>query len=197
MYDYIKGILVELNPAEAVVEAGGVGYKILISLQTYSAIEQYSNHEVKLYVHHHLREDDEAFYGFADKDERTLFELLISVSGIGPGSARMMLSSLSSEELQNAIIGEDVNKIKSIKGIGVKTAQRVIIDLKDKIVTGSTARNIGSIMSGSSPVRAEAASALVLLGFSKQNVEKALDSVLSKSPDVSLEDLIKNSLKLL
>ena len=132
MYDYIKGEIVELSPAELVLECGGIGYYIMISLQTYESLK--GNSEAKVYIYHHLREDDEQFYGFATKNERELFKLLISVSGIGVGSARMMLSSLTDEEIRNAIIGEDVRKIKSVKGIGLKTAQRLIVDLKDKIV---------------------------------------------------------------
>lgn len=197
MYDYIKGTLVEINPAVAIIEACGIGFKILISLQTFSTIEKNLGQETKLFVYHHLREDDESFFGFADKEERSIFELLITVSGIGPNSARMILSSLSCEELQNAIIGEDVNKIKSIKGIGIKTAQRVIIDLKDKIITGTSTKNVNSLIINNNPIKKEAASALILLGFAKQNVEKALDSILKTSPDIQLEELIKKSLKLL
>ena len=131
MIEYIKGTLAELNPTEAIIENNGIGYSTLISLQTYEEIHGKS--EVKLYIHHYLREDEELYYGFASKDERHLFRLLISVSGIGAATARMMLSSMSSEEITNAIQTENINKIKSIKGIGLKSAQRLIIELKDKV----------------------------------------------------------------
>ncbi|MBP5505358.1 MAG: Holliday junction branch migration protein RuvA [Bacteroidales bacterium] len=196
MYEYIHGTLTELNPAEAIIEAGGIGYKILISLGTFSEIEHAAGKPVKLYLHHILREDDEALYGFAGKEERALFCLLISVSGVGPGTARMMLSGMSSDELQNAIIGQDVRKIKSIKGIGAKTAERIILELKDKIVKGE-GRPAAAIGGYDSAVRDEAFNALILLGFSKPNVEKALEMVLKDNPGISLENLIKNSLKIL
>ena len=196
MYEYITGTLTELNPAEAILEAGGVGYKILISLGTFSEIEHKAGSSVKLYLYHLLREDEEALYGFATKEERALFTLLISVNGVGPGTARMMLSSLNSDELQNAIIGGDVARIKSIKGIGAKTAERIILELRDKIVKGESKP---FVVTGAarSEVRAEAFNALVLLGFAKPNVEKALDKVLTATPEISLENLIKNCLKIL
>jgi Holliday junction DNA helicase RuvA len=196
MYEYILGTLSELNPAEAILEAGGVGYKILISLGTFSEIEHKCGQSVKLYLYHLLREDEEALYGFATKEERALFTLLISVNGVGPGTARMMLSSLSSDELQNAIIGGDVVRIKSIKGIGAKTAERIILELRDKVVKGDS-KPFAGISTARSEVRSEAFNALVLLGFAKPNVEKALDKVLSQMPEISLENLIKNSLKIL
>ena len=194
MYEYIKGNIAEINPAEVVLENNNIGYKILISLQTYSKIEEEKC--VKLYIYHHVREDVELLYGFADKEEREVFTLLISVSGIGTNTARMMLSSMSSDEIRNAIVSEDVNKIKAIKGIGVKTAQRVIIDLKDKIVKG-VGESSNSILNGNvySPAKAEAASALILLGFNKAAVEKVLDGITKEFPASSLEDLIKIGLK--
>lgn len=197
MYDYIKGRLEELNPAQAVVEAGGFGYRILISLQTYSALESKLGCEVKLFLYHYLREDDEGFFGFGTKDERSLFELLISVSGIGPATARMVLSSMTSDELSAAIVAEDINKIKSIKGIGLKSAQRLVLELKDKIVKGGgkDASFIGA--AGGNPNREEAATALVLLGFPKAAVEKVLDRLVKEGKDSSLEDLIKQALKIL
>ena len=137
MIDYIKGTIAELSPAELVLENNGIGYGILISLQTFQALQE--KKEAKVYIFHYLREDMEEYYGFATKDERELFELLISVSGIGVASARMMLSSLSAEEIRQAILSEDVARIKSIKGIGVKSAQRMIIELKDKVVKGEGA----------------------------------------------------------
>jgi Holliday junction DNA helicase RuvA len=196
MYDYIKGRLEELNPAQAVVEAGGFGYRILISLQTYSALESRVGSEVKVFLYHYLREDDEGFFGFSTKDERSLFELLISVSGIGPSTARMVLSSMTSDELSAAIVAEDINKIKSIKGIGLKSAQRLVLELKDKIVKGS-GKDTTFIGAQGNPNREEAATALVLLGFPKSAVEKVLDKLVRDNKDASLEDLIKQALKML
>ena len=196
MYDYVKGRLEELNPAQAVVEAGGFGYRILISLQTYSALESKVGSEVKVYLYHYLREDDEGFFGFSTKDERSLFELLISVSGIGPSTARMVLSSMTSDELSTAIVAEDINKIKSIKGIGLKSAQRLVLELKDKIVKGG-GKDASFIGAAGNPNREEAATALVLLGFPKAAVEKVLDKLVKDNKDASLEDLIKQALKML
>ncbi len=193
MYDYITGKLAELNPTEAVVENNGIGYRLEISLQTYTQLQHLS--EVRLFIYHHVREDAQLWYGFYEKDERTIFTQLINVSGIGPNTARMMLSSMSSDEIRNAIIGGDVNKIKSIKGIGLKTAQRVMIELKDKILKGSGA-NMETLLQGApSGNKQEALSALVLLGFNKSAVEKVLDAVLKENPNYSLEELIKFSLK--
>ena len=144
MIDYIKGRIAELNPSEMTLETYGIGYKILISLQTFSSLE--GRDEATVYIHHYLREDEELFYGFSTKDERELFRLLIGVSGIGAATARMMLSSLSSEEIRNAIIAEDIARIKSIKGIGIKSAQRLILELKDKIVKGGGA-DVSGLMS--------------------------------------------------
>ena len=127
MIDYIKGEIIELTPTDTVVECYGIGYSILISVQTYSALEGKKNATV--YIHHYLREDEELYYGFATKEERAMFRLLIGVSGIGAATARMMLSSLTVEEIQNAILSEDVNRIKSVKGIGLKSAQRMILEL--------------------------------------------------------------------
>ena len=196
MYDYVKGRLEELNPAQAVVEAGGFGYRILISLQTYSALESKVGSEVKIYLYHYLREDDEGFFGFSTKDERSLFELLISVSGVGPSTARMVLSSMTSDELSAAIVAEDINKIKSIKGIGLKSAQRMVLELKDKIVKGG-GKDASFIGAQGNPNREEAATALVLLGFPKAAVEKVLDKIVKDNKDASLEELIKQALKML
>lgn len=194
MYDYISGVITELTPTELVMENNGIGYKILISLQTYSGIAQ--GEETKLFIYHHLREDNEQLYGFTTKEERRIFMNLIEVSGIGPNSARMMLSSMTYEELRNAIITGDVNKLKSIKGIGLKTAQRILIELKDKIGKGSQGDTSSFIIgTAGSRHREEAASALILLGFSKNNVEKVLDSLIGENPGYSLEELIKLALK--
>lgn len=194
MIEYLKGQIAELTPTEAVVECCGIGYSALISLQTYSALQQCGG-TVTLYIHHYLREDEELYYGFADKEERSLFRLLISVSGIGAATARMMLSSMTSTEIRDAIIASDVNKIKSIKGIGLKSAQRLILELKDKIVKGSAPGNEVLLHNGSGALAEEATTALVMLGFTKQNVTKALDAVLREHSDATLEELIKYALK--
>lgn len=193
MIDYIKGNLVEITPTDIVVECFGIGYKILISLQTYEVLNGKS--DIKVYIHHYLREDEELYYGFATKDERELFRLLIGVSGIGASTARMMLSSLTSEEIRNAILSEDINKIKSIKGIGLKSAQRLILELKDKVIKGAGADNSTLFVSMSNAVAEEASTALVMLGFTKANVNKAITAVLKESPSASLEEIIKLSLK--
>ena len=147
------------------------------------------------YIHHHIREDEETFYGFSTKDERELFRLLIGVSGIGAATARMMLSSLSSEEIRNAIIAEDIVRIKSIKGIGVKSAQRLVLELKDKIVKGAGTDVSGLISKTDNGTSEEAATALVLLGFPKATVQKVLNSIIKEEPQISLENLIKAALK--
>ena len=144
MYDYITGTIAEISPAEAIIDNNGIGYSLQISLQTYSEIHQQK--QTKLYIYNHVREDTHLWFGFATKDERTVFLRLISVSGIGPNSARVMLSSLSANEIRTAIIQGDVNKIKSVKGIGLKTAQKVIIELKDKIGKTAGADNIPALL---------------------------------------------------
>ena len=193
MIDYIKGIIVEITPTDVVLECLGIGYRILISLQTYEALNGQS--ESKVYIHHYLREDEELYYGFASKDERELFRLLIGVSGIGASTARMMLSSLTSDEIRNAILAEDINKIKSIKGIGLKSAQRLILELKDKVVKGAGSENTTLFSTGSNPAVEEAVTALVMLGFTMANVNKVVTAVLKDSPGASLEEIIKQSLK--
>jgi Holliday junction DNA helicase RuvA len=194
MFDYIKGSLAELSPAEAVVECGGIGFDIQISLQTFQALQGKEN--VTVYLYHYLREDDEQFYGFATRDERELFKLLISVSGIGVGTARMMLSSLTDEEIRQAILAEDVARIKSVKGIGLKSAQRVIIDLKDKIVKGGGTDSSLPILGGNDDALVqEATTALVMLGFTKPNINKVLPAILKKNPSIRIEELIKEALK--
>ena len=192
MYYYITGSLIESTPTEAVIENNGIGYKLQISLQTYSDIQGLN--EAKLYIYHHLREDIELWYGFFSKEERNIFLMLIEVNGIGPNTAIMMLSSLTPEELKTAIIAEDVNKIKSVKGIGLKTAQRVIIDLKDKIIKGG-AQSDALFPGESSKNKEEALSALVLLGFSKSAADKVISEILKEKPSTTLEELIKFSLK--
>ena len=193
MIEYIKGRIEELTPTEAILETYGIGYNILISLQTYEGLNGKS--EAKVYIHHHIREDEELYYGFATKDERELFRLLIGVSGIGASTARMMLSSLTSDEIRNAIIAEDINKIKSIKGIGLKSAQRLILELKDKVVKGGGSASPALFQSSSSPAADEATTALVMLGFTKANVNNAVAAVLKEKPAAPLEEIIKLALK--
>ena len=193
MIDYIKGKIIELTPTDMVLECYGIGYKILISLQTYETLN--GKNENIVYIHHYLREDEELYYGFATKDERELFRLLISVSGVGAATARMMLSSLTTEEIRNAIIAEDLNKIKSIKGIGTKSAQRLILELKDKVVKGGGSDTPALFSTSSNPAVDEATTALVMLGFTKPNVNKAVTAVLKEKPSATLEEIIKLALK--
>lgn len=193
MYDYIKGNISEISPTEVIVECCGIGYSIMISLQTYDILKDSS--EAKIFIYHYIREDDEQFYGFATKDERELFKLLISVSGVGVASARMMLSSLSDEEIRNAIMGEDVAKIKSIKGIGLKTAQRLILDLKDKIIKGGGVDKANLTIQESNNNIDEATTALLNLGFTKANISKILPTILKSEPQASIETIIREALK--
>ena len=195
MHTYIKGELVEITPTQAVIENNGIGYELQISLQTFTEIQ--SLRDVMLYIHHHLREDVELWYGFASKDERNIFRMLIEVNGIGPNTARMMLSSMSSAEIRTAILTGDVNRIKSIKGIGMKSAQRLVLELKDKVVKGDGADNSVLFSPSSNPAADEATTALVMLGFTKANVNKAVSAVLKNNPAASLEEIIKLALKML
>ena len=195
MYEYITGRLEEITPTDAIVEACGVGYDLQISLSTFSRLQGAQGKNVKLYTTHLVREDDETLYGFADKAERSVFLQLISVSGVGPGSARMILSAMTADEVREAVLSNDVNKFKAVKGIGLKTAQRVILDLKDKIGKGGETFSFETPGSSSSAVREEALSALTLLGFAKPAVEKTLDKLLKEQPDCTLEELIKRALK--
>lgn len=194
MIDYIKGKIVELLPTDVVVECGGIGYHAYISLQTFALLENKT--EAIVYIHHILREDEEMFYGFADKDERQFFRLLIGVSGVGANTARMMLSSLNADEIREAILAEDVNRIKSIKGIGLKTAQRIILELKDKVVKGEGSES-SALFSGStvSAATEEAVTALVLLGFAKPAANKVVGTLLKENPNYSIEQLIKLALQ--
>ena len=193
MIEYIKGRLIEITPTDMVLECHGIGYKILISLQTYESSN--GKEDLTIYIHHYIREDEELYYGFATKDEREMFRLLIGVSGVGAATARMMLSSLSTEEIRNAILSEDINKIKSIKGIGVKSAQRLILELKDKVVKGEGTDTPALFQKTANPAVEEATTALVMLGFSKPNVNKAVAAVLKEKPSATLEEIIKLGLK--
>ena len=193
MIEYIKGRLIEITPTDMVLECHGIGYKILISLQTFKSSN--GKEDLTIYIHHYIREDEELYYGFATKDEREMFRLLIGVSGVGAATARMMLSSLSTEEIRNAILSEDINKIKSIKGIGVKSAQRLILELKDKVVKGEGTDTPALFQKTANPAVEEATTALVMLGFSKPNVNKAVAAVLKEKPSATLEEIIKLGLK--
>ena len=193
MIDYIKGQIIELTPTELILDNHGIGYSLLISLQTYEAFQLKT--DAVAYVHHYIREDEELFYGFATKDERELFRLLISVSGIGVASARMMLSTLTSDEIRHAIIAEDVNKIKSVKGLGLKSAQRLVLELKDKIVKGEGSEASQLFKMDNSGIVEEATTALVMLGFTKANISKVLPGIIKDNPSARVEDVIKAALK--
>ena len=193
MIDYIKGEIIELTPTEIVLECHGIGYNILISVQTYSALE--GKRDAIIYIHHYLREDEELYYGFATKEERKMFRLLIGVSGVGAATARMMLSSLSVDEIQNAILAEDVSRIKSVKGIGLKSAQRLILELKDKVVKGGETDMTTLFAKADNKASEEATTALIMLGFTKVNVNKAVNAVLKEDPTATVENIIRKSLQ--
>ena len=197
MIDYIKGAIAELNPAFAVIDNHGIGYMLNISLSTFDALSRVGkDDEVLLYVHEAIREDAHLLYGFATKKEREAFLLLISVSGVGPNIARMILSSMSVEEFTQAVAGNNVAMFKSVKGVGGKTAQRIIVDLKDKIKpTGDTLLN--QTGSPTSEVFDEALAALVMLGFSQQASQKALKSLFASHPTLTVEQAIKQALKMM
>lgn len=198
MIDYIKGTIAELTPTRVVLDNNGIGYRIEISLQTYEVLDGKKEATVFIYHYFRQREDIEMYYGFATRDERELFELIISVSGIGVNSARMMLSSFSAEELREAILSEDVNRIKSVKGIGLKSAQRLILELKDKIVKGE-GTSTGEVLFQATTNEAieEATRALTMLGFTKPNVNKAIQTILKKNPGAKVEEIIKQALKMM
>lgn len=191
MYEYIKGTLAEISPVYAIVETGNIGYFINISLHTFSNIS--GKKEVKLLIHQIVRDDAHLFFGFADKHEREIFRMLISVSGIGANTARMMLSTLSPTELSKAIMEADVNLLKSIKGIGIKSAQRVVVDLKDKVGTSDEASEI--FKEENNTLKEESLSALVMLGFSKASVQIVLDKIFREERDITVEELVKEALK--
>jgi Holliday junction DNA helicase RuvA len=195
MFAYIDGILVEKNPTYAVIDCQGIGYMLHISLNTFSKLQQ-EQQQCRLYTHLQIKEDAHTLYGFSSQEERLLFRMLIAVSGIGASTAQMMLSAMSVSELTSCIAGGNTGALQTIKGLGAKTAQRVVIELQDKIA--KTDISINKLDTSSNNVRNEALSALVLLGFSRQNAEKAVDKVLKlSSGDVSIENLIKESLKIL
>ena len=197
MIEYIKGELTDLTPALATVEAAGVGYGLNISLNTFSAIQ--GKKEVKLYVHEAIREDAYVLFGFVNKKEREMFELLITVNGVGANTARMMLSGMSVSELCNAISTGNARLIQGIKGIGKMTAQRIIVDLRDKIVALGIADEIpagGQMMTPvNNQVKDEAVSALTMLGFAPAPTQKVVLQILQQQPDLPVEQVVKLALK--
>jgi Holliday junction DNA helicase RuvA len=192
MYEYIKGRISELNPSYAIVENNGLGWFLNISVNTYSKLKE--GQECLLFLHHVVREDDELLYAFESKSEREIFRLLISVNGVGANTARTMLSTLTADDIIHAIQTDNVGQLKSIKGIGLKTAQRIIVDLRDKITEKSAIPDDKSLASDNTNEK-EAFEALVMLGFSKKQVQKAMDKVVAKEPNASVEELVKLTLK--
>jgi len=191
MIDYIKGTITHITPTFLTIETSGIGYFVNISVTTFSKLEGKS--EYKILVHEVIREDAHLLFGFADNEEREIFRLLISVTGVGSNTARMMLSSLSPAEIEKAIAGSEVNILKGVKGIGLKTAQRIIVDLKDKI--GKQAGNAEIFAFSDNTNREEALSALVMLGFAKSAVAKILDTIVRQDKTLTVEDMIKRALK--
>ena len=191
MIDYIKGTITQVTPTFITIETGGIGYFINISVTTFSKLE--GKNEFKILVHEVIREDTHQLFGFADSGERDIFRLLISVTGVGANTARMMLSSLSPGEIEKAILGSDVNTLKSVKGIGLKTAQRIIVDLKDKLGKQAGSGEIFAFSDNTN--REEALSALVMLGFAKSAVSKILDKIVREEKNLTVEDMIKRALK--
>jgi Holliday junction DNA helicase RuvA len=194
MIEYIKGNIAELTPTYAIIDNNGIGYFVNISLYTFTALQNTQNATV--YIYEAIREDAHTLFGFTEKNEREMFLLLISVSGVGPNSARMILSSLSPTELQTAIATSNVGALKAVKGIGAKTAQRIIVDLKDKIKAPSDSL-LDIQVPANNEVYDEALAALVMLGFSQQASQKVLKKLLSESQGLSVEKVIKQALKMM
>lgn len=195
MIEYIKGVIAELTPAYAVIDNHGIGYMINISLYSYETLQKRPNGETILYIHEAIREDAHILYGFANKLERELFLLLISVSGVGPNTARMILSAIAPDDLGAAIASGNVNMLKAVKGIGAKTAQRIIVDLKDKIKTDTS--TLLSMMPANNEVYEEALAALVMLGFTQATSQKVLTKLLATDNHITVEDAIKQALKMM
>ena len=191
MYEYIRGSIADISPANIVIDAGGIGYFITISLNSYSQLS--GKKEARLFLHQVVREDAHLLYGFADQNERELFRSLISVNGVGASTAIMMLSSLSADEIRAAVSTGNVAVLQGVKGIGAKTAQRIIIDLKDKI--GKLQETGQILLNTDNTIKIEALSALVMLGFAKKDAEKVVSKILQEQPDVSVESVIKQALK--
>ena len=193
MYNYISGKLSEVNPAYAVVDCGGVGYQIEITLNTYSRIKELDT--VKLLTHHVVREDAQQLYGFYSEDEREMFRRLIAISGVGTGTARMILSSMTVDELKQAVATQNAKAVRAVKGIGAKGAQRIILELQDKL--DKLPAGVAATLFQSNKHLDEALSALTMLGFAKPAADKALQAVAKQSPDASVEELIKSALRML
>ena len=193
MIDYITGKVTELNPAFVVVECNGIGYNINISLNTYGALEK--DAECRILIHESIREDAHLLFGFLTADERDLFRQLITVSGVGAGTARMMLSSVRPADLREAIFSGDAGILKAVKGIGLKTAQRIIVDLKDKIGKQPVSGEI--IAFSDNTAREESLSALVMLGFARNSATKVIDNLLRENNKLQVEELVRRALKLL
>ncbi|MDX1284796.1 MAG: Holliday junction branch migration protein RuvA [Draconibacterium sp.] len=191
MYEYIRGKIEDIGPTNIIVEAGDVGYFVNISLNSYSKLN--GKKEVILFIHQIVREDAHTLYGFADKNERELFRNLISVNGVGASTAIMMLSSLNSDEIIAAVTTENVAVLKAVKGIGAKTAQRIIIDLKDKL--GKIPETGQILLPTDNTIRNESLSALVMLGFAKRDAEKTVSKILQEEPNATVESVIKQALK--
>ena len=197
MTDYISGKIAELTPTRVVVDNAGIGYAMEISLQTYSALENKKEAPVYVETQVNTRDGSSVDYGFASKDERALFQLITSVSGMGAASARMVLSSMNSEEFRNAVLAEDINRIKSVKGIGLKTAQRLILELKDKVADGKGAATTELFQNAGKESVEEATSALQMLGFNTAHIGKAIQAILKKKPTATVEEIIKEALRML
>ncbi|SFB82483.1 holliday junction DNA helicase RuvA [Parapedobacter composti] len=191
MYEYLSGKLVDKSPTHVVIDVGGIGYHVHISLHTYAQIKD--TDQGKLYISFQVREDAHTLYGFAEAGERSLFEHLISVSGIGPNTGRMILSSITPDEIQSAIINGNVPLIQRIKGIGPKTAQRMVLELQDKLKKQGP--DALTAVHRQQTVPEEALSALVMLGFVRAQAEKVLSNIIQGSPNLSVESLIKEALK--
>lgn len=194
MYEYISGPVAELAPAYAVIDAGGVGYYLHISLRTFSEIEHRT--EARLYVHFVVREDAQLLYGFATREERELFRLLVSVSGVGGNTARTILSTYSPDELQRIISTENAVLLKNVKGLGLKTAQKIIVELSGKMASVSPASGQPTPQGGSA-VYDETLAALVMLGFSRAAADKAVCTVLRDEPSIPVEEAVRKALKAL
>ena len=195
MIDYVSGKLATLTPTMAVIDNQGIGYAVEISLQTYDVLRGKDSAIVYIQRQVNPRDGSEVDYGFATQDERELFRQITSVSGMGAASARMILSSLTAEELRNAILSEDVNRLKGVKGIGLKTAQRMVLELKDKIVKGDGASSDVLFRTDAGAAAEEATTALQMLGFAKPNINKAIQAILKENPSASVEEIIKAALQ--
>ncbi len=193
MYEFISGRVAELTPAYAIVETGGVGYYLNISLQTFSEIERLP--EARLYVHFAVREDAQVLYGFATREERELFRRLISVSGVGGNTARMVLSTYSPAELANIISSENAVLLKNVKGLGLKTAEKIIVELRDKMTGITSGIAPGKGVSAADATHGEALAALSMLGFSRAASDKVVRTVMKDNPGMTVEDVIRHSLK--